>query len=227
MFCTPPATTRSFVPLITAWAAKCTACCDEPHWRSMVVPGHLLGQAGGEPARAGDVAGLRADGVDAAEHDVVDGDRVDAGALDERLERRGAPRSAGWTCDEPAAAPADRGADGVDDVGLGHGGNLSVLVRDLCRIRRFIASVRRGEQRRACANRRRRGPSGPAPKAQRELRLLDSRRGQTYWLALSGPAGERPSPRSGVSDGPGGASSTPTIMSARLARKVRSSSRRR
>ncbi len=39
MFCTPPATTRSAVPDITAWAAKCTACCDEPHWRSTVVPG--------------------------------------------------------------------------------------------------------------------------------------------------------------------------------------------
>ena len=39
MFCTPPATTMSEVPDITAWAAKCTACCDEPHCRSMVTPG--------------------------------------------------------------------------------------------------------------------------------------------------------------------------------------------
>ena len=44
MFCTPPATTRSLVPLMTAWAAKCTACCDEPHWRSMVVPGTSSGR---------------------------------------------------------------------------------------------------------------------------------------------------------------------------------------
>ena len=43
MFCTPPATTRSAVPLMTACAAKCTACCDEPHWRSMVVPGTSSG----------------------------------------------------------------------------------------------------------------------------------------------------------------------------------------
>ena len=43
MFCTPPATIRSEVPLITAWAAKCTACCDEPHWRSTVVPGTSSG----------------------------------------------------------------------------------------------------------------------------------------------------------------------------------------
>ena len=72
MFCTPPATTRSLVPLITAWAAKCTACCAEPHWRSIGRAGHVLGQAGGEPAGAGDVAGLRADGVDAAEDHVLD-----------------------------------------------------------------------------------------------------------------------------------------------------------
>ena len=39
MFCTPPATMTSSVPLITACAAKCRACCDDPHCRSIVVPG--------------------------------------------------------------------------------------------------------------------------------------------------------------------------------------------
>ena len=43
MFCTPPATTRSWVPDMTPWAAKCTACCDEPHCRSMVTPGTWSG----------------------------------------------------------------------------------------------------------------------------------------------------------------------------------------
>ena len=43
MFWTPPATTRSVVPLMTACAAKCTACWDEPHWRSIVVPGTSSG----------------------------------------------------------------------------------------------------------------------------------------------------------------------------------------
>src|SRR5947208_6599912 len=43
MFCTPPATMKSLVPLITAWAAKCSACCDDPHWRSIVVPGTSSG----------------------------------------------------------------------------------------------------------------------------------------------------------------------------------------
>jgi hypothetical protein len=31
------------VPDITAWAAKCSACCDEPHCRSTEVPGTLSG----------------------------------------------------------------------------------------------------------------------------------------------------------------------------------------
>ena len=44
--------------------------------------GHVLGEPGHEPRGAGDVAGLAADGVDAAEHDVLDGARVDAGAVD-------------------------------------------------------------------------------------------------------------------------------------------------
>ena len=85
MFCTPPATTRSLVPLITACAAKCTACCDEPHWRSIVDARHVLGQARREPAGARDVAGLRADRVDAAEDHVLDGAGIDARA------RRSAP----------------------------------------------------------------------------------------------------------------------------------------
>ena len=40
----PPAITTSCVPLITACAAKWIACCDEPHWRSTVVPGTLIGR---------------------------------------------------------------------------------------------------------------------------------------------------------------------------------------
>ena len=43
MFCRPPATTRSWVPDMTPWAAKWTACCEEPHWRSMVTPGTWSG----------------------------------------------------------------------------------------------------------------------------------------------------------------------------------------
>src|SRR5680860_1027424 len=43
--------------------------------------GDLLGQSGGEPARSGDVTGLRADRVHAAEHDVFDSRGVVAGGV--------------------------------------------------------------------------------------------------------------------------------------------------
>ena len=43
MFCTPPATTRSWVPDMTPCAAKWTACWEEPHWRSIVTPGTWSG----------------------------------------------------------------------------------------------------------------------------------------------------------------------------------------
>jgi hypothetical protein len=43
MISTPPAMTMSCVSLITACAAKCSACCDEPHWRSTLTPGTLSG----------------------------------------------------------------------------------------------------------------------------------------------------------------------------------------
>ena len=36
---TPPAITMSCVPLMTPCTAWWMACCDEPHWRSQVVPG--------------------------------------------------------------------------------------------------------------------------------------------------------------------------------------------
>src|SRR6185312_9608517 len=40
---TPAAITTSIAPDITACAAKCSACCDEPHWRSTEVAGTLSG----------------------------------------------------------------------------------------------------------------------------------------------------------------------------------------
>ena len=86
MFCTPPATTRSAVPLITACAAKCTACWDEPHWRSTVTPGTASGRPGRQPRGPRDVARLRPDRVHAAEHHVVDGQRIDAGAVQQRAD---------------------------------------------------------------------------------------------------------------------------------------------
>ena len=43
MLSTPAAITTSMVPDITAWAANCRACWDEPHWRSTLVAGTLSG----------------------------------------------------------------------------------------------------------------------------------------------------------------------------------------
>jgi len=43
MLSTPAAITTSCVPDMTAWAAKWIACCEEPHWRSIVTAGTLSG----------------------------------------------------------------------------------------------------------------------------------------------------------------------------------------
>lgn len=40
MLSTPAAMTKSFTPDITACTAKCSACCEEPHWRSDGGAGH-------------------------------------------------------------------------------------------------------------------------------------------------------------------------------------------
>jgi len=45
MLSTPAATTRSCVPDITAWAAKCTACWEEPALPVDGDAGHALRQA--------------------------------------------------------------------------------------------------------------------------------------------------------------------------------------
>ena len=90
--------------------------------------GNGFGQAGREPRGAGDVAGLRADGVYAAEHDIVDGQRVDTGAGQQR--RDDVRAEIGRVhAGQPAAAAADRGAHGGDDEGFGHA-RLRVL--DCC-----------------------------------------------------------------------------------------------
>ena len=85
-----------------------------------------LGETGGEPCGATDVAGLGADGVEAAVDDVLHGRRVDARALDQRLQRVG-PEVGGVHVGETAATPPNGRADGVDDVGLRH--VVSLLTR--------------------------------------------------------------------------------------------------
>ena len=161
--------------------------------------GHVLGQAGGEPAGAGDVAGLAADGVDAAEHDVLDRGGVDAGPLDEGPERVGA-QVGGVHLRQPAAAPPDRGAHCVDDVGLGHGVSSGSIHRISPRIGRSSDRSRRGNAVRcgqmpidvgdsgAVPGRRRPTP-GPAPRCASGRGAGRARRCSRWRRGTGGPGG--------------------------------------
>ena len=79
----------------------------------------VLGPAGGEHGVAGDVHALLADLHHAAHDDVVDDRRVDAGAVDERLQRLGGEVDRVPVLELAVALP-ERGADGLDDHGGGH-----------------------------------------------------------------------------------------------------------
>jgi hypothetical protein len=69
------------------------------------------------------VTGLRADGVHAAEHHVVDGQRVQAGALQQRVDDVRAQVGRVRARQAPAPA-ADRGPDRVDQECLGHSASV-------------------------------------------------------------------------------------------------------
>ena len=119
MFCTPPATTTSLTPASTAWAAKCTACCDEPHWRSMVTPG----TCSGSPAASHAVRAMSPACGPMVSRQPITTSSTAPGSMPVRSIRAlsvMAPRSAGWICEQRPAPLADRRADGVDDEGLGH-----------------------------------------------------------------------------------------------------------
>lgn len=81
--------------------------------------GHLFGVARGQPGEARDVAGLRADGIDAAGDHVVDGGGVDVDPVEQSApsQRTQVDR---MHSGQRSAALADRGTHGVDDVGLWH-----------------------------------------------------------------------------------------------------------
>ena len=63
-------------------AAKLTACCADPHWRSTVVAGVSIGKPGLEPGIAGDVDALLTELLHTAGDHVLDLGGLDAGALD-------------------------------------------------------------------------------------------------------------------------------------------------
>ena len=91
--------------------------------------GDVLGEPGREPGVARHVHGLRAELVDAAEDDLVVLGRVDVLAGDELAQRRGR-QIEGMHAGEPLPSATHGGADGVDDVGLGHGGSSGRRGRD-------------------------------------------------------------------------------------------------
>src|SRR5262245_37773923 len=104
MFCTPPATTRSAVPDRTACAAKCTACWDEPHCRSTVVPG----TCSGSPATSQQVRAMSpACGPTVSTHPKITSSTAAGSTPDRSISAliEAAPRSAGWT---PASPPPRR-----------------------------------------------------------------------------------------------------------------------
>ena len=119
MLSTPAAMTTSWVPLITACAAKWSACCELPHWRSMVTAGTLSGRRRGEHHVAPDVEALLADLADAAGDDVLDRGRVDPASHHQRIEHRRAEVGR-MPVPQRAAALGPGGAERVDDIGLCH-----------------------------------------------------------------------------------------------------------
>src|SRR5829696_1852059 len=97
---TPPATTTSAVPDMTAWAAKCTACWPEPHWRSTVVPG----TSSGRPAASQQVRATSPAWGPMVSTQPNTTSSTPEGSIPDRSTsafNATAPRSAGWSDDSP------------------------------------------------------------------------------------------------------------------------------
>ena len=78
MCSTPEPIATSCTPEAISAAAKFTACCAEPHWRSTVVAGVSTGRPAWSQALRPDVEHLLAVLLDAAGDDVLDLRGVDA-----------------------------------------------------------------------------------------------------------------------------------------------------
>ncbi len=74
----PPRSPRLCVPDITACAAKWTACCDEPHCRSIVTAGTLAGSFAASTALRAKANACSPALGDAAEDHVVHPRRIDS-----------------------------------------------------------------------------------------------------------------------------------------------------
>ena len=127
MLSTPAAMTTSWVPDITACAAKWSACCELPHWRSMVTAGTLSGSDEASTMlrpmwKLCSPAWLTQPTMTSS---------IAAGSIPDcstSASSTAAPRSAGMPVLERAAAPPARGPQRFDDIGLGH-------ARSSCRAR--------------------------------------------------------------------------------------------
>ena len=109
----------SMVPLITACAAKCSACCEEPHWRSIEVPGTLSGSFEAMMA-------LRAMLLDCSPACITQPmmtSSICAGSAPERSTSESSTlrgEIGRMPAGEAASLAAARGARSGDDIGLGH-----------------------------------------------------------------------------------------------------------
>ena len=116
---TPAPMATSMAPDMTAWAAKWMACWADPHWRSTVVPGTDSGKPAARAALRAMFMACSPDRHGAAHDHVLDQGGVEVVAGQQGGQRLG--RQVGGVPPREAAAPAaHRGADGIDDHGVGH-----------------------------------------------------------------------------------------------------------
>jgi hypothetical protein len=99
------------VPESTAWAAKWTACWDDPHCLSMVTPGTLSGSPADSQAF---LAMSRVCGPICETHP-----RIDSGAVDQRAQGV-RPEIDRVDSGQGSVPPADRGAHRADDERFRH-----------------------------------------------------------------------------------------------------------
>jgi hypothetical protein len=129
MLSTPAAITTSCMPDITACAAKCSACCDDPHWRSMEVPGTDSG------SKRDASTALRATLVDCSPTWLTQPSSTSstaAGSMPVRstsASSTSAARSAGMPPGEAAVAAAGGGAEGGDDLMAINAGSEQAAMR--------------------------------------------------------------------------------------------------
>ena len=104
-------------------AAKCTACCDEPHWRSSVMPTTDSGQPAANTALRATLAACSPVWLTHPQITSSTSAGSIAGALDQRLEdvRR---QVDGVDARQPSIALADGRAYGLDDDGIAHASML-------------------------------------------------------------------------------------------------------